>query len=270
MYSFFHLHFGWPDNDYLRGTFKLRILYLTRSPKIVARRGFVEKQRKYYYLIYSVYLTSATISLYQPLPDGFRVYKLSDIWVNFSRISVSRQMSPGRQIDERRSAAVSSSAEAALTIDTENFTADVTRKRKHTTFTLDFQMRNYTQTLHNREGVDLLYFVICIYPTRIYYTNVYIYIHSKWYFPPLYFTNITDIAFVYKTPSTLVTHKYDFYTKSDWNTVFLVFYFRLNHIWIVFLFSYISRIIFSRRRCNTYYIFCYIGTNHYIIILKLK
>jgi len=64
-------------------------------------------------------------------------------------------MSPGRQIDERRSATVSSSAESALTIDTENFTADVTRK--HTTFTLDFQMRNYTQTLHNREGVDLLY-----------------------------------------------------------------------------------------------------------------
>lgn len=44
---------------------------------------------------------------------------------------MSRQMSPGQQFDDRRSAAVSSSAEAALTIDTENFTADVTRKRKH-------------------------------------------------------------------------------------------------------------------------------------------
>lgn len=161
-------------------------------------------------------------------------------------------MSPGRQIDERRSAAVSSSAEAALTIDTENFTADVTRESKRTTFALDFQMRNYTRTLNNREGVDLLY----VYIPYSYILYKRMYIHSKWHYPPLYFTNITDIAFVYKTTSTLVTHKYDFYPISDWNTVFLVFYFRLNHIelWSYFYISHES--FFSRRhRCNIYIIY---------------
>jgi len=116
---FFHLHFGWPNNDYFRGTFKLRI-YLTRSPKFFACLVFVEIERKYL-----TRFTSWALCYYRMDLE----YKLSDMSEFQSDIRVSADVTGNRST--YRSVAVSSSAETALTIDTENFTADVTRKRKH-------------------------------------------------------------------------------------------------------------------------------------------
>lgn len=94
-------------------------------------------------------------------------YKVSDKRVNFGRISVSRQMSPGRQIDVRRSAAVGSSAETALTIDTENFTADVTRRRKHNFHIGLSNERLYDTPLSTTEKVSICYNMY-IYPYILY------------------------------------------------------------------------------------------------------
>jgi len=58
-----------------------------------------------------------------------------------------------------RSVAVSSSAETALTIDTENFTADVTRKRKHN---FHIGLSNEGLPLFTTEEVSICYIYLLV------------------------------------------------------------------------------------------------------------
>jgi len=222
---------------------------------------FLSKSGENIIILCSVYLTRATNTVYHWRTDLGCINSPIYEWISVGYPCLGRCHRGNRStsVGPRQSAAVQKRHWQL----TRKISLQMWHGSANTTFTLDFQMRNYTQTLHNREGVDLLYvYTLLVY---ILYKRI-LYIHSKWYLPPLNFTNIIDIEFVYKTPSTLVTHKYDlFHPISDWNTVFLVFYFRLNRIESCSYFYIFPGSFFSRRRYNIYHIFCCIGTNHYII-----